>query len=169
MPQMVLWVDWTSTAMILKGPQSCNFKFHFLKFGNFVIIGLKNNIKWDLTCQMFQVPCTFFQVIKSSRYTRGDFMFLYWFVPVLEIPIGPPVRGRQLWRTGYFLLTFLQFHVYDLRFKVWGPTTFFTEFQTLVRTPPAPLSLVHAITSEQLFRFLSFLVGLVDLTYRLPD
>ena len=33
----------------------------------------------------------------------------------------------------------------------------------------AGCSLVHAITSEQLFRFLSFLVGLMDLTYRLPD
>ena len=37
---------------------------------------------------------------------------------VLEIPTGPPVRGRQLWRrTGNFLLIFLQFNVYDLRFK----------------------------------------------------
>ena len=51
---------------------------------------------------------------------------------VLEIPTGPPVRGRQLWRrTGNFLLIFLQFYVYDLRFKQWGPTTFLTEFQTL--------------------------------------
>ena len=51
---------------------------------------------------------------------------------VLEIPTGPPVRGRQLWRrTGNFLLIFLQFYVYDLRFKAWGPTTFLTEFQTL--------------------------------------
>ena len=30
-------------------------------------------------------------------------------------------------------------------------------------------SLVHAITSEQPFRFLSCLVRLMDLTYRLPD
>ena len=53
--------------------------------------------------------------------------------PVLEIPTGPPVRGRQLWRgTWNFLLIFLQFYVYDLRFKAWGPTTFFTEFQTLL-------------------------------------
>ena len=52
---------------------------------------------------------------------------------VLEIPTGPPVRGRQLWRrTGNFLLIFLQFYVYDLRSKAWGPTTFLTEFQTLV-------------------------------------
>ena len=37
---------------------------------------------------------------------------------VLEIPTGPPVQGRQLWRrTGNFLLIFLQFNVYDLRFK----------------------------------------------------
>ena len=51
---------------------------------------------------------------------------------VLEIPTGPPVRGRQLWRrTGNFLLIFLWFYVYDLRFKTWGPTTFLTEFPTL--------------------------------------
>ena len=31
----------------------------FVKFGNFVIIDSKNNIKWDLTRQTFQVPCTF--------------------------------------------------------------------------------------------------------------
>ena len=30
---------------------------------NFVIIDLKSNIKWDLTSQMFQVPCTLFQVL----------------------------------------------------------------------------------------------------------
>ena len=51
---------------------------------------------------------------------------------MLEIPTGPPVRGRQLWRrTGNFLLIFLWFYVYDLRFKTWGPTTFLTEFPTL--------------------------------------
>ena len=32
-----------------------------------------------------------------------------------------------------------------------------------------PQSLVHTITSKQLFIFLSFLVGLLDLTYRLTD
>ena len=52
---------------------------------------------------------------------------------VLEIPTGPPVRGRQLWRrTGNFSLIFLWFYVYDLRFKTWGPTTFLTEFPTLL-------------------------------------
>ena len=52
---------------------------------------------------------------------------------VLEIPTGPPVRGRQLWRrTGNFSLIFLWFYVYDLRFKTWGPTTFLTEFPTLI-------------------------------------
>ena len=55
-----------------------------------------------------------------------------WPQAVLEIPIGPPVRGRQLWRrTGNILLIFPQLYVYDLRFKAWGPTTFLTEFQTL--------------------------------------
>ena len=33
--------------------------------------------------------------------------------------------GLRPWRrTGNFLLIFLQFYVYDLRFKAWGPTTF---------------------------------------------
>ena len=59
---------------------------------------------------------------------------------VLEIPTGPPVRGRQLWRgTGNFLLIFLQFYVYNLWFKAWGPTTFLTEFPTL----PVIRSTVH--------------------------
>ena len=45
---------------------------------------------------------------------------------MLEIPTGLLVRDRQLWtRTGNFLLTFLQFYAYDLRFKAWGPTTFY--------------------------------------------
>ena len=49
---------------------------------------------------------------------------------MLEIPTGPPVRGRQLWRrTGNFLLILLQFNVYDLRLKPWGPTTFWLSFQ----------------------------------------
>ena len=51
-------------------------------------------------------------------------------VPVLTSvgnSTGPPVRDRQLWRrTGNFLLFFLQFYVYDLRFMAWGPTTFLT-------------------------------------------
>ena len=53
--------------------------------------------------------------------------------PVLEIPTGLPVRGWQLWRRTLFV-DFLQYYVYDLRFKAWGPTTFLTEFQTLIMT-----------------------------------
>ena len=57
------------------------------------------------------------------------------FQPVLEIPTGPPLLGQQLWRrTGNFLLIFLQFYVYDLRFKTWGPITFLADFQTLIST-----------------------------------
>ena len=56
-------------------------------------------------------------IIKSPQYTRGDFMFVYWFV-----------RRRR-----------------------------------------RPQSLVHVINSEQLLRFISFLVGLMTLTYRSPD
>ena len=67
---------------------------------------------------------------------RLKFLWILFPSAVLEIPTGPPVRGRQLWRrTGNFLLIFLQFYVYDLRFKAWGPTTFLTEFQTLPRCP----------------------------------
>ena len=43
-------------AIVLSSPT-------FVKFGNFVIIDLKSNINWDFKCQMFQVLCTFFQVI----------------------------------------------------------------------------------------------------------
>ena len=53
---------------------------------------------------------------------------------VLEIPTGAPVWGRQLWRrTAKFLLIFLKFNVYDLRFKPWGPTTFWLSFQHCIR------------------------------------
>ena len=60
------------------------------------------------------------QVIKSPRYTGGDFMFLYRFV-----------RRRRRRRR--------------------------------------PQILVHTITFEQLFGFLSFLAQLLALTYRLTD
>ena len=60
----------------------------------------------------------FMHVIKSPRYTGGDFMFLYRFV-----------RRRRHRRR--------------------------------------PQILVHAITFEQLFGFLSFLPRLLALTYRL--
>ena len=39
---------------------------------------------------------------------------------------------------GTFCWFFFQFYVYDLRFKAWGPTTFWAEFQTL-HTPGAKL------------------------------
>ena len=62
-------------------------------------------------------------LIKSPRYTGGDFMFLYRFVRR-----RPRLRLRR-----------------------------------------QPQLLVHAITFEQLFGFLSFLARLLALTYRLPD
>ena len=64
--------------------------------------------------------CIYFIVIKSPRYTGGDFMFLYRFV-----------RRRRRRRR--------------------------------------PQILVHAITFEQLFGFLSFLARLLALTYRFTD
>ena len=77
---------------------------------------------------------------------------------VLEIPTGPPVRGRQLWRrTGNFLLIFLQFNVYDLRFKPWGPTTFLTEFPTLHPMDSYPFMSIHPlIPMIEFFRNLTF-------------
>ena len=94
-------------------------KFAFTKFL------LKQNFK------LAKVQVTFF---KSHSYSTCVITAeLQWYHPVLEIPTGPPVRGRQLWRrTGNFLLIFLWFYVYDLRFKAWGPTTFLTEFPTLI-------------------------------------
>ena len=51
---------------------------------------------------------------------------------VFQITASPSARSRQLWRrTGNFLEDFLQFYVYDLRFKAEGLTTFLTEFWTL--------------------------------------
>ena len=63
---------------------------------------------------LFNAQC--FTLIKSPRYTGGDFVFLYRFV-----------RRRR------------------------------------------PQSFVHAITVEQFFTFLSFLVEFMDLTRRLPE
>ena len=64
-----------------------------------------------------------------------------------HIYTGPLVRGQQLWRrTRKFLLIFLQFYVYDLRFKVWGPTTILTEFQTLIIYPWWPIQ-THNLVS----------------------
>ena len=52
--------------------------------------------------------------------------------PVFQITASPSARTRQIWRrTGNFSKTFLQFYVYDLRFKAAGLTTFLTEFWTL--------------------------------------
>ena len=65
------------------------------------------------------------QLIKSPRYTGGDFMFLYRFVL-------RRVRRR-------------------------------------VRRRRRPQILVHAITFEQLFGFLSFRAQLLAMTYRLTD
>ena len=70
--------------------------------------------------------------IPDSKIHGANMGPIWVLLAVLEIPTGSPVRGRQLWtRTGNFLLIFLQFYAYDLRFKAWGPTTFLTEFQTL--------------------------------------
>ena len=75
---------------------------------------------WWLSLDLADDKSILVQVIKSARYTGGDFMFLYRFV-------RRRVRRRRL------------------------------------------QILVHAITFEQLFGFLSFLAQLLALTYRLTD
>ena len=47
---------------------------------------------------------------------------------------GRGEHGKTFEEDGFFLLIFLQFHVYDLSFKAWGPTTVLNEFQTLLGT-----------------------------------
>ena len=74
----------------------------------------------------------------------------------VEIPTGPPVRGRQLWRrTGNFLLIFLQFNVYDLRFKPWGPTIFWVSNTASYGFIPC-MSIHPLIPMIELFRNLTF-------------
>ena len=88
-------------------------KFPFLKFGYWKIWPWKYKVK-----------------VRGEVKVLSHNLGLTSYQTVLEIPTGPPVRGRQLWRrTGNFLLIFLQFNVYDLRFKPWGPTTFWLSFQ----------------------------------------
>ena len=51
-------------------------------------------------------------------------------IPVFQISACPSARRGQLWRrTVTFLKTFLQFYVYDLRFKLSGLTTFWLSFE----------------------------------------
>ena len=60
--------------------------------------------------------CLFFPLCVFFLYPFSKSFCLFPYQQsVLEIPTGPPVRGRQLWRrTGNFLLIFLQFYVYNL-------------------------------------------------------
>ena len=54
------------------------------------------------------------------------------YITVFQITASPSAWSRQLWgRTGNFFKTFLQFYVYDLRFKAAGLTTYLIEFWTL--------------------------------------
>ena len=72
----------------------------------------------------------FKNVTKNKNLISDQYHPFFWCWPVLEIPTVPPVRGLQLWRrTRNFLLIFLQIHVYYLRFKAWGPTTFWLSFK----------------------------------------
>ena len=68
---------------------------------------------------------------------KGRYCYCHWkkkyLSTVFQITASPSARSRQLWRrTGNFFKTFLQFYVYDLRFKAAGLTTFFVEFWTLL-------------------------------------
>ena len=80
--------------------------------GDIILLGTQNSLGTLSTLVQIMAWCH-----QTSHY-QGS--------PVLEIPIGPSVWGRQLWRrTGNFLMIFLQFYVYDWRSKPWGPTTFY--------------------------------------------
>ena len=69
----------------------------------------------------------------SYRLLSMKFINMLYVCAVFQITASPPARSRQLWRrTRNFFKDFLQFYVYDLRFKAGGLTTFFTEFWTLV-------------------------------------
>ena len=68
---------------------------------------------------------------------KGRYCYCHWkkkyLSTVFQITASPSARSRQLWRrTGNFFKTFLQFYVYDLRFKAAWLTTFFVEFWTLL-------------------------------------
>ena len=113
------WMMWSSCGIY----PSCGICVIGISVsGNSVIIGKGDGFTWNHHlnhCWLIANWAFSWTIIKSPRYTGGDFMFLYRFV-----------RRRHRRR---------------------------------------PQILVHAITFEQLFGFLSFLARLLALTYRLTD
>ena len=70
---------------------------------------------------------------KHLTYTLKDMIFIQHLFSVFQITASLSARSRQLWsRTRNFSYNFLQFYVYDVRFKAGGLTTFLTEFWTLL-------------------------------------
>ena len=118
-----------NAGILLSGPWGTNFSE--------ILIGIQTfsfkKMHLKMSSAKWRPFCLGLNVLKGIPLLVRETVFIMPLVStVLEIPTGPPVRGRQLWRrTGNFLLIFLWFYVYDLRFKAWGPTTFLTEFPTL--------------------------------------
>ena len=136
----------------------CNDISHWLGASLELVLGQQNlSVMPRAACWLIcffcqkHTKCTLTQIARFMRPTWGPPGSCRPQVgPVLEIPKGPPVRGRQLWRrTEKFLLNFLQFYVNDLRFKPWGPTTFLTEFQTLSGPYVGPMNLaIRVLTCD---------------------
>ena len=64
---------------------------------NSVIIDLKGNIKWDLTRQMFQVPCTFsksFSIREPGKYLSWNILLL-WNLASVEAAMQKSVEFRE--------------------------------------------------------------------------
>ena len=67
-----------------------------MKFGNFVIIDLKSNIKWDLTRQMFQVPCTLSKAFSIRRLDKCYLCIIGEGKPIFIIIINKDCIGIML-------------------------------------------------------------------------
>ena len=90
--------------------------------------------QWDILSHGINIylPQSTISLSNFKRYFEQQHTDIYVYT-VFQITASLSTRSRQLWRrTGNFFKTFLQFYVYDLRFKAAGLTTFLVEFWTLV-------------------------------------
>ena len=162
--------DFQPYLMVFSMPSgACGCDIHTMKmapsqmswawsYGEIGVCGLGLKQRFHSTASQF----AYIRWSFNESWYGGNFVmsFVTWFHAVLEIPTGPPVRGRQLWRrTGNFLLIFLWFYVYDLRFKTLGPTTFLTEFPTLI-----PCVVSHLVSVAELWVVLEYLYFSSQLT-----
>ena len=78
--------------------------------------------------QPYNWPCKINLPLTYTKFQAEELL-----APVFQITASQSARSRQLWRRAWnFFKTFLQFYVYDLRFKAAGLTTFLVEFWTLL-------------------------------------